>query len=140
MNYKEIQLIIKNFEKSNMTQLELTTEGFSIKLSKLNEQTTKVITANNVKSEVISTEEALPKTNYFELKSPLVGTFYASSNPNAIPFVSVGDVVKEKQPLCIIEAMKIMNEITSPINGTIKEIKVKNGDAVGFDQVIMVIE
>ncbi len=140
MNYKEIQLIIKNFEKSNMTQLELTTEGFSIKLSKLNEQTTKVITANNVKSEVISTEEALPKTNYFELKSPLVGTFYASSNPNAKPFVSVGDVVKEKQPLCIIEAMKIMNEITSPINGTIKEIKVKNGDAVGFDQVIMVIE
>lgn len=140
MNYKEIQLIIKNFEKSNMTQLELTTEGFSIKLSKLNEQTTKVITANDVKSEVISTEEALPKTNYFELKSPLVGTFYASSNPNAKPFVSVGDVVKEKQPLCIIEAMKIMNEITSPINGTIKEIKVKNGDAVGFDQVIMVIE
>ena len=140
MNYKEIQLIIKNFEKSNMTQLELTTEGFSIKLSKLNEQTTKVITSNNVKSEVISTEEALPKTNYFELKSPLVGTFYASSNPNAKPFVSVGDVVKEKQPLCIIEAMKIMNEITSPINGTIKEIKVKNGDAVGFDQVIMVIE
>ena len=56
------------------------------------------------------------------------------------PFVSVGDTVKKGQPLCIIEAMKVMNEIESPYDGVIKEIKVQNEEAVGFDQILMVIE
>src|SRR5690554_4196769 len=122
MNYKEIQAIIKNFEKSNMTKLELTTDEFSIKLSKLNEVTTNIVSTNKVDENLKANGDSKIENNHFELKSPLVGTFYASNSPNGKPFVQVGDIVKEKQPLCIIEAMKIMNEITSPINGTIKEI------------------
>ena len=139
MNYKEIQAIIKNFEKSNMTTLELTTEGFSIKLSKLEDTVIKQDSIKHVE-EFKNVEPTIDEANHFELKSPLVGTFYASNSPDAKPFVQVGDTVKEKQTLCIIEAMKIMNEITWPINGTIKSINVKNGDAIGFDEVIMVIE
>jgi len=71
------------------------------------------------------------------IKSPLVGTFYASSTPNGKPFVDVGQHVKKGQVVCIIEAMKIMNEITSPYTGVIKEVFVRNGDVVGFDHALM---
>lgn len=136
MNYKEIQTIIKNFEKSNLTVLELTSESFNIKLSKLNESTVYTKKPNSEQQlDILETS-----SNHYELKSPLVGTFYAANSPKNAAFVKVGDVVKEKQPLCVIEAMKIMNEITSPISGTIKAINFKNGQAIGFDQILMVIE
>ena len=72
--------------------------------------------------------------------SPIVGIFYPSSSPEAAPYVQVGQAVKKGETLCIIEAMKVMNEIESPYDGVIKEIKVQNEEAVGFDQILMVIE
>ena len=86
------------------------------------------------------TIEVSSSTGGKEVKAPLVGTFYSSNEPGGKPFVSVGDTVKKGQPLCIIEAMKVMNEIESPYDGVIKEIKVQNEEAVGFDQILMVIE
>jgi acetyl-CoA carboxylase biotin carboxyl carrier protein len=72
--------------------------------------------------------------------APMVGTFYAAASPNAKPFVSVGDEVKEGQVLCIIEAMKMMNQIESDRAGRVTAIMVKNGEAVEFGQPLFVIE
>ena len=74
------------------------------------------------------------------VKSPMVGTFYRSSNPGAAPFVQVGDTVKEGDTLCIIEAMKILNEIESDKSGTVKQVMCENGQAVEYGQALYIIE
>ena len=74
------------------------------------------------------------------LKSPMVGTFYRSSSPGAAPFVEVGDAVKVGQTLCIIEAMKILNEIECDKDGVVKAVMSENGQAVEFGQPLFVIE
>ena len=74
------------------------------------------------------------------VKSPMVGTFYRSSSPGAAPFVQVGDTVKEGDTLCIIEAMKILNEIESDKSGTVKQILCENGQAVEYGQALYIIE
>jgi len=140
MDFKQIQTIIKDFEKSKITDLEIELEGFKIKLSKNNlndkPQESKVIISNNEESKN-NEEKVTPKG--FEVKSPLVGTFYTANSPKDKPFVTVGQRVEMGQTLCIIEAMKIMNEITAPVSGVIEAINVKNGSPTGFDQVLMVI-
>ena len=74
------------------------------------------------------------------VKSPMVGTFYRSSSPGAAPFVQVGDSVKEGDTLCIIEAMKILNEIESDKSGTVKQVLCENGQAVEYGQALYIIE
>ena len=74
------------------------------------------------------------------VKSPMVGTFYRTASPGAEPFVEVGSVVKEGEPICIIEAMKIMNEIEADSAGTIRKILCENGQAVEFGQPLFIIE
>ena len=74
------------------------------------------------------------------VKSPMVGTFYRTANQGAKPFVEVGDAIKEGEPICIIEAMKIMNEIEADKSGTVKHIMCENGQAVEFGQPLFVIE
>jgi len=74
------------------------------------------------------------------VKSPMVGTFYRASSPNAKPFADVGQAVKEGEAICIIEAMKIMNEIEADKSGTITKVLVENGQAVEFGQPLFVIE
>ncbi len=74
------------------------------------------------------------------VKSPMVGTFYRSSSPGAAPFVQVGDTVKEGDTLCIIEAMKILNEIESDKSGTVKQVLCENGQAVEYGQPLYIIE
>jgi len=74
------------------------------------------------------------------VKSPMVGTFYRSANPNSPPFAEVGTQVKEGQTLCIVEAMKLMNEIESDKAGTVKAVLVENGQPVEYGQPLFVIE
>jgi acetyl-CoA carboxylase biotin carboxyl carrier protein len=74
------------------------------------------------------------------VKSPMVGTFYMSASPGAKPFVEIGSSVKEGDPICIIEAMKIMNEIEADKSGTVTKILCENGQAVEFGQPLLVIE
>ena len=74
------------------------------------------------------------------VKSPMVGTFYRSANPGSAAFADVGDAVKEGQPICIIEAMKIMNEIEADKSGTVTRIMCENGQAVEFGQPLFIIE
>ena len=74
------------------------------------------------------------------VKSPMVGTFYRAASPGAKPFIDVGDVVKQGSPVCIIEAMKIMNEIESEVAGTIAKVLCENGQAVEYGQPLFILE
>jgi acetyl-CoA carboxylase biotin carboxyl carrier protein len=85
-------------------------------------------------------EPAAPPTNYHEIKSPIVGTFYRAPAPDAAPFVQVGSVVASGTVLCIVEAMKLMNEIEADVSGTIAKIMVENGQPVEYDQTLFLIE
>ncbi len=91
-----------------------------------------------VPSETTAARPAVPDGNV--VKAPIVGTFYASSAPDKPPFVSVGKQVKKGDVLMIIESMKLMNEIQSDFDGVVSEILVKNGEAVEYDQPIMIIK
>ena len=91
---------------------------------------------NEVKTDELK-EEVVSNVNIHEVKAPLVGTYYSSSKPSAPPFVNVGDKVKKGDTICIIEAMKIFNEIESDISGIVTEICVENGNPVEFDQSII---
>jgi len=139
MTIKEIQSIIKDFESSTLMTLELEMEGFKLRLSK--NKTTEIQNTQPAKEEsqqpIQTTQKPIQLNPQNIIKSPLVGTFYAASTPNGKPFVEVGSHVKKGQVVCIIEAMKIMNEITSPYDGVIKEVLAKNGDVIGFNQVLM---
>ena len=75
-----------------------------------------------------------------EIKSPMIGTFYRSGNPDSPPFVSVGDKITKGQTVCIIEAMKLFNEIESEVSGTIVKVMVENSSPVEYDQVLFVVE
>lgn len=86
-----------------------------------------------VKADVIEEEEVLPE-KLKEITAPIVGVFYEASSPEAAPFVKVGDIVSKGQVVGIVEAMKLMNEIESEVDGEIAEILVKNGEAVEFGQ------
>lgn len=147
MDLKQIQAFIKDFEKSSLNLLELEYDSVKIKLYKqINGEVVvaqaPVIVQDNLSTGSPSNQLSLPNTNQetlIPIKSPLVGTFYASSAPNNPPFVQSGQKIKKGQVVCIVEAMKIMNEITSPFDGVINKVEVKNGDAIGFDQVLMFV-
>ena len=81
-----------------------------------------------------------PADNRIPVTSPLVGAFYAAAQPGAKPFVSVGDVVEPGQTVCIVEAMKLMNEVSANEGGRVAEICAENGEPVEFDQVLMYLE
>ncbi len=75
-----------------------------------------------------------------EIKSPMIGTFYRSANPDSPPFISVGDKVSKGQTVCIIEAMKLFNEIESEVSGTVVKVMIENSSPVEYDQVLFVVE
>ena len=81
-----------------------------------------------------------PEEDGFEVTAPMVGTFYASASPDAAPYVQVGDRVNEGDTLCIIEAMKMMNQIEADVSGVVKSIRVQNGEAVEYGQTLVVID
>jgi acetyl-CoA carboxylase biotin carboxyl carrier protein len=85
-------------------------------------------------------EAAEPEEDGFEVTAPMVGTFYAASSPGAAPYVQVGDRVNEGDTLCIIEAMKMMNQIEADVSGVVKSIRLQNGEPVEFGQTLIVID
>lgn len=140
MNFKDIQSLIKGFEQSNLTHLELETEAIKLKLNKEVTVNKATVVEHIVPLQETKKNEEAPVIKKGEaVRSPLVGTFYSAPSPQDAPFVSVGQKVQAGDTVCIIEAMKIMNEITAPTSGTIETIDVKNGDVVSFDQVLFTI-
>jgi len=91
-------------------------------------------------AEASSTKAEAAAANGRVLRAPIVGTYYAAPSPDAEPFVQVGDVVKPGDVLCIIEAMKLMNEIEAEVGGTIREILVENAQPVQYDEPLFVVE
>lgn len=85
-------------------------------------------------------EPAAPSANQVTIKSPMVGTFYKSPNPDAAPFAKVGDTIAKGDTICIIEAMKIMNEVTSDYSGKVVKVLVENAQPIEFDQPLFIIE
>ncbi|MFM7859108.1 MAG: acetyl-CoA carboxylase biotin carboxyl carrier protein [Flammeovirgaceae bacterium] len=85
-------------------------------------------------------EKSSVSTKTVDIKSPMIGTFYRSSNPDSPPFISVGDKVSKGQTVCIIEAMKLFNEIESEVSGTIVKVMMENASPVEYDQVLFVVE
>ena len=83
---------------------------------------------------------AEPEEDGFQVAAPMVGTFYAAASPGAAPYVQVGDHVKEGDTLCIIEAMKMMNQIEADVAGVVKSIRVQNGEPVEYGQTLIVID
>lgn len=148
MDTKKIKQIIELFEDSSVASMDLEIDDIKIKLEK---QTTTVVNAAPQLQAVavaptIETVEAVKEdsakiveANKDYVKSPLVGTFYASATQGGKPFVEVGSKVNEGDVICIIEAMKVMNEIKAHRSGTVSEIKVKDGDMVQFDEELIAI-
>ena len=115
MDLRKLKTLIDLVSDSNVSELEITEA----------EGTVRIVKAPDASHRVTS---------------PMVGTFYRSSSPGAKAFVEVGDTVKEGQTICIIEAMKILNEIEADKSGTVKEILCENGQAVEYGQALLVIE
>ena len=146
MELKELKRIISLFEKANITELELEQEGVRVKLKKGNEgrensvvvQTKPANAAVSPKEEVVESEEE--EEHLQTIASPMVGTFYHSPSPDSTPFVEMGDEVGEDDVVCIIEAMKIMNEIKADTRGKIAKVLVENGEPVQFGQALFLIE
>ena len=148
----EIKEIITALDNSSVTEVELTCgNGEKIKLKKRSE--VKLVAAEPIEvpaaplvipaaptAPAAPAAEAAPVAEGKEIKSPMVGVFYAAASPDSAPYVQVGQAVKKGDTLCIIEAMKLMNEINAEESGVITEICVKNGDLVQFGQPLFKIK
>ena len=132
---KEIIYILEN---SNVNEIEVNFWGRKYRVSKGASMTAAPASAP-AEASAPAAESAESTVKGEDLLSPMPGTFYASSTPDDPPFVSKGDSVKKGQTLCIIEAMKIMNEIEAEFDGTITDIKAKNGDPVEYNQTLFII-
>ena len=142
METKEIEKIIKIFETAKISHLELEVDNIKIKLDKELKESpvSKVNTLDTVEESFKEQAKEEKNKNGLYVTSPLVGIYYEAQSEGAKPFVKVGDKVKKGDKLCIIEAMKVMNEITSPYDGVIKEIYFKNKTMVEFSSKLFRIE
>lgn len=146
MNIKQIQALAEIIEKTGLTALEITEDGTNIRLER-NAQVMQMPVASSPATQIVNvqevqneqapaekSEEKISDTNLTEIKSPMVGVYYAAPSPESEPFVKVGDKVKKGDVICIIEAMKLMNELTAEYDGEIVEINAENGQLVEFGQ------
>jgi len=150
IDYEEINKLINLLDEKNLAHFELEVEGFKIKISKnpqpsppKEEEPSLQLSPQTQRNEnPLSLESQIQerKNNLHYITSPMVGTFYRAPDPNSPPFVEMGDSVKKNQTLCIIEAMKLMNEIESDVEGTIKAIYVESGKPIEYGQKLFAIQ
>lgn len=141
---EDIEKIIDRFEAGALTSLELELGDLKLRLgkeaSRVNASAGESIYLEKTEDNESQQEAAQKVTSGRAVKAPLVGTFYAAASPGAEPYVKPGDRVKAGDVLGLIEAMKIMNEIQSPVNGVVTEISAKDGEFVAFDEVLFVLK
>jgi acetyl-CoA carboxylase biotin carboxyl carrier protein len=163
MKAKEIQELLDFIAGSGLAEVNIETEQFKISVKKHSQVPTHIIgtpSPSEVSSSQISSspsaQSPLPtppeqsektekpketiKDNFIIIKSPMIGTFYRSSGPESPVFVNIGDEIKNGQTVCIIEAMKLFNEIESEISGKIVKILVENASPVEYDQPLFLVE
>ena len=150
MDLRKLKTLIDLVSESNVSELEITEAEGKVRIVKASGAAPMVVAAPVMAAApvaapvaapaaVVSAPSAAPEPvadtpSGHEVKSPMVGTFYRSSSPGSKPFVEVGTVVKQGDPVCIIEAMKILNEIEADQSGTITQILAENGQAVEYGQ------
>ena len=160
MDIRKVKKLIEMLEESNLNEIEIKEGEEAVKLVKSNPIPSNFISSTpdiiseptqqspiampsapssetTVTQEISQTSDVLESGN--KMNSPRVGTFYSAPNPESEPFVKVGDKINEGDVLCIIEAMKMMNEVKSEFSGTVKQILVENAEPVEFDQTLFVI-
>ncbi len=154
MDIRKIKKLIELVEESGIAELEINEGEESVRICRYSQAAPvaapqQVIAtppasppASGTTTPIASPAE--PETTSIvsghQIKSPMVGTYYSAASPTSGPFITVGQQVNEGDTLCIIEAMKMMNQITADKSGTIKSIECENGQPVEFDQVLVVIE
>ena len=144
MNVKKIEEVIRLMEKHNLSEISVEDDGVKIHLRKGPTGVVEKIT--EMVSPVLTPHSEVPKPtieetrNVVEIKAPMVGTFYRSPSPDAKPFADVGSKINEGDVLCIIEAMKLMNEVKSEVKGKIVDALVGDGEPVEFGQVMFLVE
>ena len=136
---KEIKAIIDLMKKNDLSVFEIEKDGFRLKLQKGVTDQTSVPASQAVVSPpktVTTTAKPLETALFRDIVSPMVGTFYRAGSPDGAPFVDIGKTVTEDTVVCIIEAMKVMNEIKAETSGVIAEVVAENGKPVQFGQVL----
>ena len=158
MNFKQIQQLIKFVSKTDVAEVNIENNNFKINIKgsksapvdSTSQVVQPIIQASPQVVQPISVPQDIPKPepitesvsneNYITVKSPIIGTFYRKPSPDKDVFVNVGDSVKEGDTLCVIEAMKLFNEIESDFSGKIVKILVEDSSPVEFDQPLFLIE
>ena len=152
MDIRKVKKLIELLDESGIAEIEITEGEESVRISRYSKDAPVVITAPvpahapapapaAAAAPVASAAPAAePEDDGFLVSAPMVGTYYAAPSPGAAPYVQVGDRVSEGDTLCIIEAMKMMNQIEADTSGTIVSILVENGDPVEYGQPLFIIE
>ena len=150
MNLKEIKEIITLMNENNLNEIEIEREGLKLKLKKSADgmimaspthYAVESLPAPKASSAISAVSaNADPSKNTKDIKSPMVGTFYRSPSPEAEAFVEVGQTVEIGQVVCIVEAMKLMNEIKSEVRGKVTEVAVQNAEPVEFGQILFIVD
>ena len=151
MNVKDIKEIINLMNENALSEIEIERDGLKLKLKKTSSNEPPAIVSSSTPHYTVESVPA-PKGNAqapvsnqtqkngMEIKSPMVGTFYRASSPESPPFVEVGQIVEVGQVVCIVEAMKLLNEIKSEVRGRVVEAAVANAEPVEFGQILFVVE
>lgn len=156
MELKEIKELIKLVSEAGVSEVEVERGDFKIAIKKVEEKVFVQSTAPVMQPQVVMSAPAAPSapanpvappapvndhaSNLITIKSPMIGTFYKSSSPDKPAFVGVGDEIKPGKVLCIVEAMKLFNEIESEISGRIVKVLVENASPVEYDQPLFLVE
>lgn len=147
MDIRKVKKLIELIEESGIAEIEITEGEESVRISRHSAHApvaaAPVVAA--APAPVAAAPAAAPVAEVvdedgFEVTAPMVGTFYSASSPGAAAYVQVGDRVNEGDTLCIIEAMKMMNQIEADVSGVVKSIRIQNGEPVEFGQVLYVID
>ena len=147
MDIRKIKKLIEMLQESDLKEIEVSQGDESVRISRDNsshqESVSKPVMVKNepaISSTTHQLDEVKQNAIGDVVTSPIVGTFYRSPSPEKDPFVKVGDSIKVGDVLCIVEAMKMMNEIKSEFSGTVTAIKVDDGEPVEFDQQLVIVE
>ncbi len=154
MDLNLIKKLVKLVDSSEITDLEIEEEGFRVKIAKkirgmqtitqpqIFAQPAQAAETKNSSEQIekMAEKEEAPAENLHEVKSPIVGTFYRAPAPDADPYIQIGDTISVGSVLCIVEAMKLMNEIESDVNGKIVKVLVENGKPVEYNQPLFLIQ
>jgi acetyl-CoA carboxylase biotin carboxyl carrier protein len=154
MDIRKVKKLIELLDESGIAEIEITEGEESVRISRYAASVAAPpapapvaaapASAPAAPAVAASEEAAVPAEasdeDGYEVTAPMVGTYYAASSPGAAPYVQVGDRVNEGDTLCIIEAMKMMNQIEADVSGVIKSIRIQNGEPVEFGQVLFVID